>query len=88
MPISQKGKGRGPIIIASAIAIVGLLAMLIIDHGPWARPKVQGPGEVKSITDAAAKAAGATVAATQPQSPLEPPTPGPKLAAPAIPAAR
>jgi hypothetical protein len=95
MPISQKGKGRGPIIIASAIAIVGLLAMLIVDHGPWARPKVQSPGEVKSTTDAAAKAtdaaakaAGATVAPTQPQSPLEPPTPGPKPAAPAIPAAR
>src|SRR6266566_1466643 len=29
---------RGPLVIALAIAVFGVLAMLIVDHGPWSRP--------------------------------------------------
>ena len=30
-----------PVVIAIAVAVFGVLAMLIVDHGPWTRPKVQ-----------------------------------------------
>jgi hypothetical protein len=30
-----------PVVIAAAVAIFGVLAMLIVDHGPWSHPKVQ-----------------------------------------------
>ena len=30
-----------PAIFALAVAVLGVLAMLIVDHGPWTRPKLQ-----------------------------------------------
>src|SRR5207248_7408932 len=30
-----------PAIVALVVAALGVLAMLIVDHGPWTRPKVQ-----------------------------------------------
>jgi hypothetical protein len=30
-----------PVIVAMAVAVFGVLAMLIVDHGPWSRPRVQ-----------------------------------------------
>ena len=30
-----------PVVIAMAVAVLGMLAMLIVDHGPWGRPQVQ-----------------------------------------------
>ena len=36
-----KQKGARPVWIAIAIAIFGVLAMLIVDHGPWSRTHVQ-----------------------------------------------
>ena len=48
-----------PVVIAIAVAVFGVLAMLIVDHGPWTRPKVQ-TAEVSShkTTGDAAQAVG------------------------------
>jgi hypothetical protein len=72
--------------VALAIAVFGVLAMLIVDHGPWSRPNVQ-TAEVANYrtTGAAARAAGAAVVPTAPKPPLEPEAPGPKPAQPASP---
>jgi len=75
---------RLTVIAALAVAIFGVLAMLIVDHGPWARPKVQ-TAEVANhkTTGAAARAAGATVTPTPAKPEIEPAAPGPKPAQPA-----
>ncbi len=80
-------KTASPLLIALAVAIFGVLAMLIVDHGPWSGPHVQ-TAEMASYqtTSEAAKAAGATVTPTAPTPPLEPTVPGPKPVHPAIPA--
>jgi hypothetical protein len=36
-----KQNGVQPVWVALAIAIFGLLAMLVVDHGPWSHPHVQ-----------------------------------------------
>jgi hypothetical protein len=76
-----------PVVVVAAVAIFGLLAMLIVDHGPWSRPQVQ-TAEVANYhtTGAAARAVGATVTPTAPKAELEPEAPGPKPAQPANPA--
>src|SRR6266568_8331012 len=73
-----------PAIIALAIAVLGVLAMLIVDHGPWTRPKLQ-TAEVATYktTGEAARAVGAKVTPSVPKSELEPTVPGPKPAEPA-----
>ena len=78
-----------PAVIAIAVAVFGVLAMLIVDHGPWTRPKVQ-TAEVAShkTTDEAARAVGAKVTSTAPKSELEPIVPGPKPVEPANPPPR
>ena len=78
-----------PVVIAIAVAVFGVLAMLIVDHGPWTRPKVQ-TAEVVShkTTGEAARAAGAEVTPTAPKSELEPIVPGPKPVEPANPSPR
>lgn len=75
-----------PVAVALAIAIFGMLAMLIVDHGPWSRPDVQ-TAEVANhgTTGEAARAAGALVVPTAPKPALEPKAPGPKPAQPASP---
>jgi hypothetical protein len=72
-----------PVVIAMAVAAFGVLGMLIVDHGPWNRPKVQ-TAEVANYrtTGAAARAAGATVTPTGPRPTLDPMAPGPKPAQP------
>jgi hypothetical protein len=57
----------GPVVVALVVAIFGVLAMLIVDHGPWSRPHVQ-TGEVANYktTGAVARAAGAAVTPTEP----------------------
>jgi len=74
-----------PLLIAIAVAALGLSGMLIFDHGLWDR-RVESPLVVRyeSTTDAA-KGAGATVAPTTPKPALEPAAPGPKRVQPAIP---
>ena len=87
---------RSPVVIAAAVAFFGVLGMLIVDHGPWSRPKVQ-TAEVAhyKATGDAARAVGATVAPTAyrcfasrmyPEPAIDPVAPGPKLAQPANPA--
>jgi hypothetical protein len=59
--------------------VFGVLAMLIVDHGPWSRPHVQ-TAEVATYktTGEAARAAGASVTPTAPKAVIEPDVPGPK----------
>ena len=38
---SAKRMLRRPVVIAIAVAIFGVLAMLIVDHGPSTRPQIQ-----------------------------------------------
>jgi hypothetical protein len=68
------------------VAAVGLLSLLLVDHGPWNRPHAVGSETVYATTGAAAHAVGATVTPTTPKPPLEPVAPGPKPAQPANPA--
>ncbi len=73
---------RMPMIASIVIAALGVLAMLVVDHGPWNRPHLRTAMVNYGNTAAAAKAAGATVTPTQPKRPLEPESPGPKRAQP------
>jgi hypothetical protein len=85
--MNKKYSKRAPLMVALAVAVFGVLAMLLVDHGPWNRPDVQS-AEVANYktTGAAARAAGATVTSTAPKPELEPAAPGPKPAQPANPA--
>jgi hypothetical protein len=86
---SAERRLRGPVVMAIAVAIFGVLAMLIVDHGPWTRPQIQ-TAELAShrTTGEAASAVGATVTPTEPTQGVEPAGPGPKPAEPANTAAR
>src|SRR5229473_5855904 len=81
----SKRRIGSPVVFALAVAVFGVLAMLIVDHGPWSKPHLQTAEMVDyPTTSAAAKAAGATVTPTAPRTQLEPIAPGPKPAQPAI----
>lgn len=75
-----------PVEVALAVAILGVLAMLIVDHGPWSKSHVQ-TAEVanQKTTGESARTAGAAVEPTAPKPALEPEPPGPKPAQPASP---
>jgi hypothetical protein len=79
---SLKGRsdrhGGTPFFATLAVATFGVLGMLIVDHGPWNKPKGK-PAVVANYTTTgeAARAAGATVTPTEPQPSLEPVPPGP-----------
>ncbi len=81
--------GGPPLVTAAVVALLGVLCMLIVDHGPWSRPKLQ-PAESAnySTTGEAARAAGAKVLPTEPKALIEPVPPGPKPAQPANPIGR
>jgi len=80
-----KQVGARPVWIALAIAILGVLAMLIVDHGPWSRAHVQTAQLASHQTNGeAARSAGA---AEEPTAP-EPKPPGPKPVQPANPDTR
>ena len=79
-------RARSPVGYALAVAVFGLLSMLIVDHGPWNRPHVQTAEAHYATTSAAARAAGATVTPTLPKPELEPVAPVPKPVQPANPA--
>jgi hypothetical protein len=76
---------RSPAIIALAVAVSGVLAMLVVDHGSWNRPHLQTSEVGYPTTEAAAKAVGAKVTPTPPAPAIEPQAPGPKPAQPANP---
>ena len=71
--------GGAPLVVAAVVATLGVLGMLMVDHGPWSKPKVQPAVSANySTTGEAARAAGATVMPTEPKAPLEPDPAGPK----------
>jgi len=85
----QRTRSRAPIMVALAVAIFGVLAMLMVDHGPWSRPNVQAANVANyGTTGAAAHAAGAQIVPTEPKPNIEPAAPGPKPAQPAAPTTR
>ena len=80
-------RGGTPLAVAIAIAIFGVLGMLVVDHGPWNKPHVKTAVMANSTnTGDAARDAGATVMPTEPKRGLEPDAPGPKPVHPANPA--
>jgi hypothetical protein len=75
-----------PVVVAMAVAAFGVVAMLIVDHGPWNRPQAQTADVANyKTTGEAARAVGATVTPTAPKPAIEPDTSGPKPAHPANP---
>jgi hypothetical protein len=76
----------GIVVGAMIVAAVGLISLLLVDHGPWNRPSVVGSEPVYATTAAAAHAVGATITRTTPKPSIEPVAPGPKPAQPANPA--
>src|SRR3989454_11939255 len=80
-------RGGAPLKVAIAVAVFGVLGMLIVDHGPWNKPKVQHPVIANySNTGEAARAAGAQVMPTEPKLQVEPEPPVPKPVHPVNPA--
>ena len=78
-----KHRGVRPVSVALGVAIFGMLAMLVVDHGPWARPHAQDSRiATYQTTGESAHAVGANVAPTPPKSRLEPDPLGPKRADP------
>lgn len=79
---SMTQRRRAPMIASIAVAVFGVLAMLVVDHGPWSIPHLRTAMVNYGNTHAAAKAAGATVTPTVPKGPIEPKDAGPKRAQP------
>jgi hypothetical protein len=78
--------GGMPLLVAIAIAVLGVLGMLIVDHGPGNKPKVQTAAMAHyGTTGEAARAAGASVMPSEPNRRLEPDPAGPKPVHPANP---
>jgi len=82
-------RGGAPLKAAIAVAVLGMLALLIVDHGPWSKPKVQ-PAFMASYssTGEAARAVGAKVMPTEPKLQVEPEPPVPKPVHPVNPPAQ
>lgn len=83
-------RGGAPLKVAIAVAalgVLGILIVLIVDHGPWNKPKVQ-PAFMASYssTGEAVRAAGAKVMPTEPRLQVEPEPPMPKPIHPVNPA--
>jgi len=76
---------HNPVVIASAVAALGVLGILLVDFGPWNKPHLQAAEVHYPSTKAAANAVGATVAPTPPKPAIEPDVPGPKPAQPVNP---
>jgi hypothetical protein len=74
---------HGPLAVAIAVAVFGILAMLLVDHGPWNKPHLRTALVNYGTTTAAAQAAGARVTPTTPKPAIEPKPPGPKPVQPA-----
>lgn len=74
---------HSPLAVAMAVAAFGIVAMLVVDHGPWNKPHLRTALVNYGNTSAAAQAAGAKVTPTAPKPAIEPDAPGPKPAQPA-----
>jgi hypothetical protein len=78
-----KQDGVRPVWVALAVAIFGLVAMLLVDHGPWARLQAQSAHVAYfHTTGEAARAVGASVVPTARKPALEPEPMVPKQAEP------
>ena len=77
-----------PAIVALVVAALGVLAMLIVDHGPWSRPHLQTAAATYKTTGEAAHAVGAEVRPTEPKTPIEPAPVAPEPEQPANPITR
>ena len=76
--------GGAPLKVAIVVAVLGVLGMLVFNHGPWNKPKLQHPMVANySTTGEAARAAGAQVMPTEPKLDVEPNPPMPKPINPA-----
>lgn len=85
--VQARRNGGMPLVVAIAIAVVGVLGILIYDHGPRSRPTVTSSVIANySTTGEAARAAGAQVLPTEPGLQVEPDPAGPKPVNPASPA--
>ncbi|WGS18852.1 MULTISPECIES: hypothetical protein [unclassified Bradyrhizobium] len=86
-PIKERKRhGGAPLVVAVVVATLGVLGMLIVDHGPWSKPKVQPAATANhTTTGEAARSAGAKVIPTEPRAPIEPAPPGPTPVQPANP---
>lgn len=79
-----KRTGVHPVLVALAVAVLGMLAMLVVDHGPWSGRHVQTAEMAKhQTTGEAASAAGAGVQPTEPRRGVEPEPQVPKQVEPA-----
>jgi hypothetical protein len=80
-------RGGTPLKVAIAVAVFGVIGMMIVDFGPWNKPKMQ-PAFMAgySSTGEAARAAGADVIPTEPKLQVEPEPPMPKPVHPVNPA--
>ncbi len=65
--------------VAIAVAVLGVLGLLIVDYGPWNKPKMQ-PAFMANYnsTGEAARTAGADVVQTEPKLQVEPEPPMPE----------
>ena len=82
-------RGGAPLVVAIAIAVLGVLGMLIVDHGPWNKPQVKTAVVANTTTTGdAARDAGANVMPTEPKLQVEPEPPMPKPVHPVSPAPR
>ena len=78
-----KRRGVRPVLVALAVAVLGILAMLVVDHGPWSGRHVQTAEMAKhQTTGEAASAAGAGVQPTEPKRAIEPEPQVPKQVEP------
>jgi hypothetical protein len=83
---SLKAMMARPLAIAITVAVVGVLGIVVVDHGPWTHPQVQSADVANyKTTGEAARAVGATVTPTEPKGAIEPVVPGPKPAEPPAP---
>ena len=80
--------GGTPLVVACVVAAFSVLGLLIIDFGPWNKPKMQSAATATySTTGEAARAADATVTPTEPEPAIEPLPAGPKPVHPVTPPA-
>ena len=83
---SLKAMMARPLAIAITVAVVGVLGIVVVDHGPWTHPQVQSADVANyKTTGEAARAVGATVTPTEPKGVIEPVVPGPTPAEPPAP---
>ncbi len=81
-------EGVRPVWVALAVAIFGILAMLVVDHGPWTHPHVHTAqlATHHQTTEQSAQDAGAAVVPTNPRDAVQPDPSLPKQVEPAYPA--